>query len=187
MTNKSPQPKPKLQEDNNDKYGSEYLTMDVLDEGDNDTTSIPNDDNLQTSSQSKPNEIQMKTAEDPLDEEILEHLNPILQRWWWKLPGKDKIKNLLGQCTHPKNCEVVKKVRINEQVFQKIGSKGKEDDKTLKYINHSLTRGAQPLVLAWNKIVNRGHCKRCISRPRNGSRCHSPFVRWSWYHHYASS
>ena len=98
-------------------------------------------------------EKQTSSDDDPSDPPILEGLNAILKHWWWKMPAKDEIKKLLEQCARPENCEAVKKVYINDEIFKKIGQKGRDDDQNLRIINHSLTRGAQPLVSAWNEII----------------------------------
>ena len=98
-------------------------------------------------------EKQTSSEDDPSDSPILEGLNPVLKHWWWKMPPKDEIKKLLDQCACPENCDAMKKVYINDEIFKKIGQKGRDDDQTLRLINHSLTRGAQPLVSAWNEIV----------------------------------
>ena len=49
--------------------------------------------------------------------------------------------------------EAVKRVWINSEVFKRIAQKGREQDNQYRYINNSITKGAQPLVSAWSTIV----------------------------------
>ena len=84
---------------------------------------------------------------------ILEHLNPVLEFWWWNLPSREEIKQLLEDCCRPENCDAVCKVWVDDEIFQRCGPSGRSNDQDLRYINHSLTRGAQPLVSLWNELI----------------------------------
>ena len=99
-----------------------------------------------------------KKNTDPTTSAISEFLLPILETWWWQPFDKEDIKETLGLCLRPENAEVLKKVHINEEVFKRIGPKGRQADEGLRYINHALTRAAQPLALAWDQVISAENC-----------------------------
>ena len=95
---------------------------------------------------------------DPTTSLISEFLLPTLESWWWQPFDKGEIRETLNLCQHSENADVLKKVHINEEVFKCIGSKGREADESLHYVNHSLTRAAHPLASAWDTIIHAENC-----------------------------
>ena len=94
-----------------------------------------------------------KPDPDPTVPPISEHLVPNLKIWWWKPAEKDQAKTLLEQCLHPENADTHHQVFMNEELFKQVGSKGRDLDQPLRYINNSLTKGAVPLESAWNEVI----------------------------------
>ena len=94
-----------------------------------------------------------KTDDDPTAAPIADCLNPVLKRWWWKVPSNEDIKKTLDKCERPENCDAVRKVWVNEEDFKKMDLSGRNNDKPWRLINHTITRSAQPLVSAWAEII----------------------------------
>ena len=55
---------------------------------------------------------------DRTTEPIMESLNPVLQRCWWRMPAKEEIKKQMDKCARPNNCEAVKQVWVNDEIFE---------------------------------------------------------------------
>ena len=96
---------------------------------------------------------QKKSTTEVLASLISEHLVPILKSWWWLSTDKEEVKKLLEKCAWPDNVDPLRKVRVNDEIFKKMGQPGREVDQDLRGINNSFTSGCRPLVLAWNDLI----------------------------------
>ena len=90
---------------------------------------------------------------DPTCAPIAAHLIPPLEKWFWSPYPADDIKRSIEHCKRPENALAVRQNWINEEMYLKIGSKGKTYDQKLRYINNSLSRSAQPATVVWDKLA----------------------------------
>ena len=90
---------------------------------------------------------------DPTCAPIAAHLIPPLEKWFWSPYPADDIKKSIEKCRRPTNANAVRQNWINEEMYHKIGSKGKKYDQKLRYINNSLLRSAQPATIVWDKLA----------------------------------
>ena len=90
---------------------------------------------------------------DPTTAPIAEQLNPILQHWWWTVPSKEDVKKTLDRCLHPDNCQAIKKVWVNKEVFKKVGQQGRDNCRGITRIHRSPSR-PRPAVRPTAVLIN---------------------------------
>ena len=98
--------------------------------------------------------------EEYCEEESVPHLPPIddklselLTKWLCNAPSREKIKELFKQCMLPSNVEVLKPVRINDLLYEKLSFQYKANDQRLRGINTYFDRGLGPIILVWDQIL----------------------------------
>ena len=80
----------------------------------------------------------------PLQDGIPELLNTIFR----SIYSQKEIKEALESIERPENCDALKPVRINKEIYSRMTEKERKKDEPLKYISNAIAKAAQPLAYA---------------------------------------
>ena len=91
--------------------------------------------------------------EDKLCGELQEGAPELLETLFRSVYSRKEIKETLENIERPSNCEALRPVMINKEIYSHMSEKERKKDEPLKFIANAVAKASQPLANVWNQLL----------------------------------
>ena len=76
----------------------------------------------------------------------------LLETFFRSLYSCKEIKETLDSVTCPENCDALKSVMINKEIYSRMQEKERKWDEPMKFIANGVAKASQLVALVWNTV-----------------------------------
>ena len=121
------------------------------DDADNDSSE--EDDPLEAALKKKYKNTGPKPHDDLTTDPLPNALADTLLTWFHSTYTTDEVKEKVTSAWCPSNCEGLKVVAINREIYKSLSKQEQAWDRPMKLICTNIVKSAQPLAIAWSQVT----------------------------------
>ena len=106
-----------------------------------------------------------KKCDDKTCDPLQDGAQELLQAWFQSIYSRKDVKEALESIAQPANCDALKPVMINKEIYSRMNEKERKKDEPMKFLANGVAKASQPLAVAWNQLLlleNQLHTAQCI-------------------------
>ena len=96
----------------------------------------------------------LKKTDDKLGPDVQEGAPELLDTLFRSIYPCKKVKETLDEVLCPGNCESLKPVMINKEIYSRMNKKQCKKDEPMKFITNGVVKASQPVAAVWNQLLD---------------------------------
>ena len=94
-----------------------------------------------------------KKRDDKTCEPLQDGAPELLQAWFRSIYSRKDVKEALESVARPANCDALKPVIINKEIYSRMNEKERKKDEPMKFLANGVAKASQPLAATWNQLL----------------------------------